>query len=213
VLSFSPLYIRVNRHYFLLILPYAVILLLGLIDYYFLSKHVFKARWPETVLIILLCIGLTFTVRLSMKKTIRYSAFGKSGRHVTIQDDLEVAKSINSVLPPGSPVLVINRPELLYYCNFRPPTSENGYAVIYDKKGRRNIENFDFAKIDYILWNDGKRLSRETFLQFVENTHKIIAEFSDKRKKKIEIWAKKTDLLSWVSLAGSLENNILYGDQ
>lgn len=179
ILSFGPLYVQTYPHYYQLILPYSVILLLSIVEYYFLSKPRLKRNWFETTCLFFLCISLLFTISFTLKETIYFSL-----NKETIQESLEISKRINKILPAGSPVLVINEPVFSYLCNFRPPTKENGYGFLY----LENLKDFNFMKIENILWFDGFRIDYKNFLPKVEKTHKKISEFSISGNKKVEIW-------------------------
>jgi 4-amino-4-deoxy-L-arabinose transferase-like glycosyltransferase len=200
ILSFSPLYVRGYFHYYQLILPYGMILLLVVIEHYYFQELRPKIKGLETAAVLFLWITVAIALSFSLQETIYYSLNNEMKEiiyekvHVkkeTMQEDMELAERINKILPPGSLVLVINKPQFSYLCNFKPPLKDIGYTFLV----KSTLKYFDFTKIKNIVWFDGNMFKYETFLQKVENTHNKISEirFADDR---VEIWEKKQFRLS-----------------
>jgi len=188
ILSFSPLYVRTYLHYYQLILPYAVILLMGIVEYYFLLNPRGTRNVFEAACLFFLCVSLLFSISFAVKDTIHFSLH-KEG----IQESLMISRKINAILPSGSPVLVMNEPVFTYLCNFKPHVKKDGYVWLY-KNGYTNFNNldqFDFMRADNIVWFDGWRVDYKYFLPRVEKTHNKIAEFRVSGNKKVEIWKRR----------------------
>lgn len=195
VLNLTPLYVRTYAHYYQLLLPYGVILLMVIVESFFLQKPRMGRRRFETLLMLLIGISLSTGIVYASFFPAYYHLGGAFKEYLyhnfnrewgTIGDSLELAEKINKIVPPGSRALLINDPTFSYLCKFRPPTKKNGYAFVFNE----NIKDFDMNKIGNIIWFDGTRVDYKTFIDTVKESHRNIYNIAYPRNHHIEIWVR-----------------------
>lgn len=199
ILNLIPTFVKVYAHYYQLPLPYALLLLISIIEYYFIEGQGKKRNIFENVMIFLIGLALSINILFAIHVPVYYSSnkdfqdylyeklYSKYNfNRKTLAETLEMAKKINEILPAGTRVVVINEPSYSFLCGFRPPE---------DKKGDRflswsTIGKYDFNKIDNIVWFDGS-LDYATFLRTVSENYIKVSSLSFSDKSRVEIWKKK----------------------
>jgi len=199
ILNLIPTLVRGYAHYYQLPLPYALILLISIIEYYFIEEHGKKRNIFENMMMFLTGLALSITILFAIHVPVYYSLNKDSQNYLyeklyskynfnrkTLAETLGMAKKINEILPVGTRVAVINEPSYSFLCGFRPPEDKNGYRFI----GQGSIGEYDLDKIDNIIWFDGS-LDYATFLKAVSESHVKVSSFSFSDKNRVEIWKRK----------------------
>jgi hypothetical protein len=199
ILNLIPTFVRGYAHYYQLPLPYALIFLIGIIEYYFLEGQGKKRNIFENVTIFLTGLTLSITILSAIHVPLYYSLSKESQNYLyeklyskynfnrkTLSDTLKMAKKINEILPAGSRVAVINEPSYSFLCGFMPPEDKNGYRFI----GRITTGEYDLGKIDNIVWFDGL-FDYATFLRTVSENHVMVSSLSFSDKSRVEIWKRR----------------------
>jgi hypothetical protein len=195
LLNFLLLYIRVYPHYYQLILPYATVLLLYIIQGALSGNHMFGKTYRYVICIIFLGISLAYTFIYILDNAAGGKLYERMihrkyvPRHMaTINDYADVARQINRIVPQGSPVMVINEPIFSYLCNFKPPTHEQGYGWVSSEKDKIDI---DMSTIDTIVWFKGRMITHEFFLKKIGDSHRMLNSFRHRNGMHVEIWVRK----------------------
>jgi|GEM_PF-5106848 len=197
LLTFSPLVVRGCLHYFLLMLPYGVLLLAYAFEYYFISDERPRRSPALKVLILAVCVSLFMAAFNNVHHSVYYAS-GDEGRKflhdtvgmhkTTFHEDQEIAERINRTFPPGTPVMMIGFQQFSYLSGFYPPNRDVGYVFYrYDIRDR-----FDLSKIDNIvvvnigLWSEAGEIIDE-----LRADHEVVDSFPSEFYGTVELWRKK----------------------
>lgn len=199
ILNLIPTFVKVYAHYYQLPLPYALILLISIIEYYFIEEQGGKRNIFENMMMFVTGLTLSITILFAIHVPVYYSLNKDSQNYLyeklyskynfnrkTLAETLEMAKKINEVLPAGTRVAVINEPSYSFLCGFRPPEDKIGYRFL----GWRTIREYDFDKIENVVWFDGS-FDYVTFLKAVSESHVKVSSISFSDKDRVEIWKRK----------------------
>ncbi|MEO5356305.1 MAG: hypothetical protein H7844_03280 [Nitrospirae bacterium YQR-1] len=183
----APLYVRTYPHYFQLLLPYGIILLIyAAVKFFFEETSTGNFKKVTAAALIL---TLTGPAAAALYVPARYAMSFKDKREIAV-----TAQKINTVVGQRSAALVINEPQFWYLCNLYPPTHEEGYHVVYKSGDYGNPFKYNMADIPFVLWFDGDTIALDDpqLTGYLMLTHKKTAVLHfHGGKRTVEIWDRK----------------------